>query len=250
MYEQALSNTPNGHRGGYTVGVELVRSFADKLTRLFDEVRGPGGRRWENREVVEAINAAGAAKISASYLSELLSGKKDNPNIWTVKALADFFGQSVEYFVDDSSPHTRPPRRAGDSAAESTTLADRLALLFKLAQDPSTAQVASAVGVTAEGLDATRLAHLRSGAADDLSPAELEALAAYFDVPTAVLTDPKVAEMVAANLPAMTLMGDEAVRKIAFRAHALAPGDRAIVAGLLERLAGTDRGLSADELDF
>ena len=43
-------------------------------------------------EVVEAINATKQARISPSYLSELLSGKKDNPSLWTVKALADFFG--------------------------------------------------------------------------------------------------------------------------------------------------------------
>ena len=48
-----------------------VREFAARA--------GGAGR---NREVVAAINETAQAKISASYLSELLSGKKD-PNIWT-----------------------------------------------------------------------------------------------------------------------------------------------------------------------
>lgn len=231
----------------------MARSFADKLGRLFDDIRGPGGRRWENREVVDAINATGQAKISASYLSELLSGKKDNPNIWTVKALADFFGQSVEYFVDDRPPAgagtsggRRPPRTAGGA----TTLADRLELVFKMAHEPSNAQVAAEVGTTVEGFTLARLTRLRDGRDDDLTVEEATALARHFDVPTAVLTDPQVAELVAASLPAMTLMGDETVRKIAFRAHSLSARDQAIVAGLLDRLSNTDPGLTADELDF
>lgn len=229
-------------------GKRLARSFADKLTRLFEEVRGPGGRRWENREVVEAINASGKAKISASYLSELLSGKKDNPNIWTVKALADFFDQSVEYFVQDRAPATE--HTSHQPLAGTTTLAERLELLFKMAHQPSNAQVAGIVGATVTGLDIDRLKRLRTGEATDISGDEVAGLAVYFKVPAAVITDPEVAELAAASLPAMALIGDETVRRIAFRARALSASDQAMVAGLLERLTGSDPGMSADDLDL
>jgi hypothetical protein len=230
----------------------LARSFAEKLGRLFEEVRGPGGRRWENREVVAAINETAQAKISASYLSELLSGKKDNPNIWTVKALADFFGQSVEYFVEDR-PLTRSEVRGRErlnAGAGVTTLADRLELLFKLAHEPSNANVAAAVTGDVPDFTLSRLTRLRAGHETDLSDAEAAALAAYFRVPSAVLTDAEVAELLAASLPAMTLMRDETVRRIAFRAHALSPSDQAMVAGLLDRLSNVDPGIAPDELDF
>jgi len=229
----------------------LSRSFADKLARLFDEVRGPGGRRWEHREVVEAINAAGQAKISASYLSELVSGKKDNPNFWTVKALADFFGQSVEYFVDDRPPTLDRPRTVQISSGPgTTTLAERLELLFKMARNPGDAEVASAVADSVPGFTAARLARLRTGTEADATGEEVDALASYFGVPAAVLTDAQVAELVAAQLPALALMGDDTVRRIAFRAHALTPRDQQFVSELLERLVGRDPGMSADELDF
>ena len=229
----------------------MGRTFAERLARLFDEVRAPDGRRWENRQVVEAINAGGRAKISASYLSELLSGKKDNPSIWTVKALADFFGQSVEYFVDDTSPNPLGARTASASSGLPTaTLADRLEVLFTVARQPSDAEVASAVASTVDGFDVERLTRLRAGVETEASDAELAALAGYFVVPVAALTDPQVAELIATNLPAMELLGDEAVRKIAFRAQALSPRDRAMVAGLVARLTVSEAGMATEDLDF
>src|SRR5664279_5363528 len=149
-------STPSGlsRTGGDQHGKErgaLTPNFAEKLSRLFDECRSPDGRRYTNLEVVEAINATKQARISPSYLSELLSGKKDNPSLWTVKALADFFGQPMDYFVEpDLSPRTRaalPFEKVGTAAGE-WTLGARLNLLFAMAAHdgsapPTNAQVAA-----------------------------------------------------------------------------------------------------------
>lgn len=236
----------------------MAHSFAEKLTRLFGECRGPGGRRYANTEVVDAINAGGQAKISPSYLSELLSGKKDNPSIWTVKALADFFGQPVDYFVeDDFLPTTRSlrPDSSEQPAGAPTTLGERVNLLFTMAAQsgrarPTNAQVASAVTATGSALSARTLSDVRAGGVGELPSDTLTAIADYFGVPAAVLTDDGVAEMLAAQLPAVRLMHDDTVRKIAYRAHALSAADRAIVTGLLDRLAHQDPGMSPDDLPF
>jgi transcriptional regulator with XRE-family HTH domain len=236
-------------------GRDMAHSFNDKLARLFEECRAPGGRRYANTEVVEAINAAGEAKLSPSYLSELLSGKKDNPSIWAVKALADFFGQPMDYFVEEEFEVVRPSEArhgvAGDTAT--TTLADRVNLLFSLAAEsgtatPSNAQVAAALSRV--GLTARRLSAVRAGKQTELPVETLTALADYFSVPPAVLTEDGVAAMVAAQLPAMRLMRDETVLRIAMRAQGLSEADRAIVTGLLDRLAREDSGISPDELTF
>lgn len=236
----------------------MTPSFADKLSRLFDECRAPNGRRHTNTEVVEAVNAAGMAKISPSYLSELLSGKKDNPSLWTVKALADFFGQAMDYFVEEDllprTPAQPPGTGVGDGLAE-WTLSTRINLLFEMAghnhdAPPTNAEVAAAIAAAGVDVSGQTLAAVRTGAETELSTEALAAIATYFKVPSAVLTDERVAEMLAGQLPVMKLLQDDAIRRIAYRAHALSEDDRAIVTGLLDRLAREDPGMTPDDLDF
>jgi hypothetical protein len=225
--------------------------LAAKLSRLFDTVRGPGGRRYTSSEVVDAINAAGQAKMSPSYLSELLSGKKDNPSIWTVKALADFFGQPIDYFTEPAyeprvAPGSQPMRSDGMA-----TLSERLNLLFAMRQpQPSTAEVAAAIQAAGISLAVEQLAAVRSGDDAELPPASLSAIANFFAIPVAVLTDPDVAAMLATRLPALQLMDNGAVRRIAMRAHGLSEEDKEMVAVFLDRLAREDPGIPPDELTF
>lgn len=86
-----------------TTVARVSSDFAERLNRLFDAVRGPDGRPYTNDAVIAAIQVAGGATISRGYLSELRSGKKDNPTLRAIVALAAFFGVDPAYFVADSA---------------------------------------------------------------------------------------------------------------------------------------------------
>jgi transcriptional regulator with XRE-family HTH domain len=79
------------------------RSLAEKINHLFDTIRPLGGQEYSNEHVAAAIGRSGAATISQSYIWQLRKGKKDNPTIGHLHALADFFGVPAAYFVDDEA---------------------------------------------------------------------------------------------------------------------------------------------------
>ncbi len=231
----------------------MARSFADKLERLFATVRRPDGSAFSLSDVVAAVNEQGDTKLSASYLSELRTGRKDSPNVWVVNALARFFGQPIEYFVEDMEPvrsdgHRRKP--VSDDAFDS--LADRLSTLIKLAEphgvsDPSDEQLARWMTHDGHPVDPEVIALARAGGAE--VPAEaLQAFAGYFDVPTAFLSDPEVARAMAPQFRVMRALRETDVRRIAMRASHLDPSDRERVADLVRRL--TDGDIEDDDLDF
>jgi hypothetical protein len=75
-------------------------SLAEQLQRLFATVPRPGGRDyWMNEEAAAAITAAGTA-ISPGYLSQLRTGKRDNPSARHLAAIARLFEVPIEYFFD------------------------------------------------------------------------------------------------------------------------------------------------------
>jgi hypothetical protein len=75
-------------------------SFAERLNRLFDTVYPPGRRPYSSAEVVAGFRERGMS-MSAPYLSQLRSGKRDNPSAATMATLAKFFGVDPAYFTDD-----------------------------------------------------------------------------------------------------------------------------------------------------
>ncbi|WP_432137908.1 MULTISPECIES: helix-turn-helix domain-containing protein [unclassified Streptomyces] len=78
--------------------------LAARLEYLFEHVQ-PLGRRHTLQEVVDGIKAVdepGGVSLSVGRLSMLLNGKAPNPTVGTLRALADFFGVPVGYFVDDA----------------------------------------------------------------------------------------------------------------------------------------------------
>lgn len=78
-------------------------TLAEKLDRLFKRAY-PGGRgEYSYEEVAEGVNRRGGTTISATYLWELRTGKKDNPRKKHLEAIADFFGIPPRYFFDDDS---------------------------------------------------------------------------------------------------------------------------------------------------
>ncbi|MFG2131780.1 helix-turn-helix domain-containing protein [Streptomyces sp. NPDC048751] len=78
--------------------------LAARLEYLFEHVQ-PLGRRHTLQEVVDGIKAVeepAGVSLSVGRLSMLMNGKAPNPTIGTLRALADFFGVPVGYFVDDA----------------------------------------------------------------------------------------------------------------------------------------------------
>lgn len=74
--------------------------LALQLNHLFATVPRPDGRElWTNEDASAAITAAGVA-MSAAYLSQLRTGKRDNPSARHLAAIASLLGVSMEYFFD------------------------------------------------------------------------------------------------------------------------------------------------------
>ena len=80
-----------------------VPDLAARLNHLFGIVPGPSGRAlWTNDEVAAAMAAQGVA-ISGAYLSQLRTGKRDNPSARHLAAIAQLFGVPLEYFFDEET---------------------------------------------------------------------------------------------------------------------------------------------------
>lgn len=75
--------------------------LAARLNYLFTHVRPAGeDREYSGREVVAAVNEAGT-DLSASHLSQLRRGVKENPTLKVLQAIATFFDVRVAYLLDD-----------------------------------------------------------------------------------------------------------------------------------------------------
>jgi transcriptional regulator with XRE-family HTH domain len=100
-----------GIRGG-EVGVTRGRTFAEKLTVLIDDARAGGVAPHSYREMSAAIEHTGGPAMSPAYIQQLATGKRINPKIHYVKALAELFAVPVSYFFDvqEAEAAERPPR--------------------------------------------------------------------------------------------------------------------------------------------
>lgn len=74
--------------------------FAARLNHLFETVHPRGRGQYSNPEVADAITESGV-KISAAYLWLLRTGRRNNPTLRHIEALAKFFGVPPGYFFDD-----------------------------------------------------------------------------------------------------------------------------------------------------
>lgn len=75
--------------------------IAGKLNHLFRTVRR-GEDEYSNKAVAEAIAEKQSVPISHTYIWQLRTGRRDNPTIQHLTALATFFGVPVAYFLDDA----------------------------------------------------------------------------------------------------------------------------------------------------
>ena len=84
-------------------GDQSVGLLADRLDHLFQTVHPKDRGPYTGAEVAEAINrAAGESVISATYVWQLRTGRRDNPTYRHLIAISRFFGVSPMYFFDES----------------------------------------------------------------------------------------------------------------------------------------------------
>ncbi|MEU5809089.1 MULTISPECIES: helix-turn-helix domain-containing protein [unclassified Streptomyces] len=80
------------------------QSLADRLNRLFATVRPDPHHEYSNEYVAAAIRQSEAdVSISQSYIWQLRNGRKSNPTLMHLRALAGFFGVPTAYFVEDEA---------------------------------------------------------------------------------------------------------------------------------------------------
>jgi transcriptional regulator with XRE-family HTH domain len=77
------------------------RSIAEKLDALFRTVHPGGQGEYSHAAVAEAIREQQGVPISHTYIWQLRTGRRTNPTIQHLTALAAFFGVPVAYFLDE-----------------------------------------------------------------------------------------------------------------------------------------------------
>jgi transcriptional regulator with XRE-family HTH domain len=98
----------NEGRGGVTSDAvkgqsRPVRSLAEKLTWLFENVRRPNGRKHTLEEVANFVAEHIGGHCSRNHISMLANGQRVNPSMDIIEGLAAFFDISPAYFVDDDA---------------------------------------------------------------------------------------------------------------------------------------------------
>ena len=79
----------------------MIFSIAGKLDRLFRQLGAAGRPEPSYMAVAEAIRTGQGVSISHTYIWQLRTGRRDNPSIQHLTALATYFGVPVAYFLDD-----------------------------------------------------------------------------------------------------------------------------------------------------
>ncbi|PIB12281.1 secondary metabolite protein [Streptomyces sp. HG99] len=78
-----------------------AKKLSDRLNRLFEAVHPPDRGPYTNGEVAELMAERGLETVSDTYLWMLRTGRRDNPTMRHLEALASFFGVPAAYWFDD-----------------------------------------------------------------------------------------------------------------------------------------------------
>lgn len=109
--------------------------FATRLNVLFDRWECVNGERLSNSVVAQRLTAAGH-RVSTPYLSQLRSGKRDNPSRELVRGLTEVFGMDGDFLV-----HGLLPTAAGDREIVARLRDDPLRKLAAIAAELPPAEV-------------------------------------------------------------------------------------------------------------
>ncbi len=82
-------------------GAVVARTLAERLDELFTTMHPAGGREYSYAHVARAVEELGAPKVSATYIWQLRTGKRDSPTKRHIEALAAFFDVPPAYLFDD-----------------------------------------------------------------------------------------------------------------------------------------------------
>ncbi|GII97545.1 hypothetical protein [Sinosporangium siamense] len=118
-------------------GAVAVRSLAEKVEWLIQH-RWPQGspRPGNNVGIATQISAATGEEISSTTVWKLRTGRSDNPQFKTLKALAAFFSVPVGYFGDEEEAEQVGDAVAADSAIAGKALnRDALRALVEMSDD-------------------------------------------------------------------------------------------------------------------
>lgn len=77
-------------------------TLADKINKLFDQIRKPNGKPYSSAEVAAWCEKRTGESFSRAYMSYLRKGQRTNPTHQHLAALAAFFEVSPAYFFDDA----------------------------------------------------------------------------------------------------------------------------------------------------
>lgn len=77
-------------------------TLADKINRLFDQIRKPNGKPYSSAEVAAWCENRTGESFSRAYMSYLRKGQRTNPTHQHLAAMAAFFDVSPAYFFDDA----------------------------------------------------------------------------------------------------------------------------------------------------
>ncbi|PVB10615.1 XRE family transcriptional regulator [Mycobacteroides abscessus] len=76
-----------------------AESLAAKLTKLY-EVMSPAGELPSDATVADGIFEKTGVQMSGPYLCLLRTGKRTNPTVQNVQAIAEYFGVPASYLID------------------------------------------------------------------------------------------------------------------------------------------------------
>jgi transcriptional regulator with XRE-family HTH domain len=85
-------------------------TLAGKLNRLFATMRHKGAPEPSNATVAAAITEQLGVPISHTYIWQLRTGRRDNPSIQHLTALATYFGVPVTYLLLDDEESAKIDR--------------------------------------------------------------------------------------------------------------------------------------------
>lgn len=267
-------------RWGHLVGQQKATDERPVIARALDYLLRTHKDDDGNPVGVEGVAAAIDRKgLSADYIYSLRSGRKRNPTVATLEALAGYFGVPIGFFFSDpgsdvvsaAPAETKPAAGAGaatpavslTSSEQATSfsnsgpnsridLSARIEHLFTLRLRPdgeswSLRQVSAAAKERGVSLSASFLHDLRRGVKDNPTKQQLECLADIFGVRVGYFfDDDDTLAQVNERLRALGALEDERTLEIAMRSRGLSERDYRILNALIDSAIGDGYSAKGD----